>query len=239
MFEVLISSCDKYSYLWNSLEFSHKHYFWDDYKTTLISETKKSDYFNTKSYQGSWRDMVLAALKEMDSEYVLYLQDDYMFYKCHVPITFFNDLVLLCKERSIDHLLIINPHEIYHAKYVESDRWGDLYKREFTGSYFASLQMGIWRREYFIKILESFNPATIWDFELGANKYCKSFDAKLYLYHINERRFEPEGIIYKGGLQPIQHVIDKWKIDYPDKISEIELIFKNLIIHLQNGNLYK
>lgn len=49
-FKVLISSCDKYSYLWKLLEFSHKNYFPTSLKdnTILISETLKSSYFTIK-----------------------------------------------------------------------------------------------------------------------------------------------------------------------------------------------
>lgn len=218
MFEILVSSCDKYSYLWKPLEFSHKYFLGESYrdKTILISESKKSDYFNTKNFQGSWRNMVLSALKEMDAEYILYLQDDYMFYKYPVPIDFFNDLVLLCKEKAIDHLLIIDPNEIYHAKYVQSHKWGELYKREYTGSYFASLQMGLWRREYFINLLESFNPATIWDFELCATPFCKKLDAKLYLYHNTCRVFEPEGVVYKGDWVDVSHIERRWNALFPN-----------------------
>lgn len=229
MFEILISSCDKYSYLWDSLAFSHKHYLGEDYRkiSTLISETKQSDYFLTKNYSGTWRDMVLAALKEINSEYILYLQDDYMFYKQNVPIEFFLYLTQLCKDKDIDHLLIIDPNEIYKAKKIEQHETGILYKRRFTGSYFASLQMGIWKRKYFIELLESFNPQTIWEFELGANQECMRMCAKLFLFYNTGRVFEPEGVVYKGGWQAgIEHIKEKWLKDFPDKKDEIELLLK-------------
>lgn len=225
-FEILISSCDKYSFLWDTLAFSHRHYLGNGYWeiSTLISETKQSNYFYTKNYSGTWRDMVLAALKEMDSEYILYLQDDYIFHKQVVPMEFFSDLAQLCKQKDIDHLLIIDPNEIYDAKKVESHKWGDLYKRRFTGNYFASLQMGIWKRKYFIELLESFNPKTIWEFELEANQECMRMCAKLFLYYNTGSVFEPEGVIYKGGWQPIEHIKEKWLKDFPDKKKEIELL---------------
>jgi len=229
MFKILISSCDKYSYLWDALAFSHKHYLGEDYlaRTTLISETKQSDYFTTKNYSGTWRDMVLSALKEMKSEYILYLQDDYMFYKQPVPIEFFCYLTALCKEKDIDHLLIIDPNDIYKAKKVEEHEHGTLYKRGYDGSYFASLQMGVWRRKYFIELLESFNPQTIWEFELNANQECMRMCAKLFLYYNTGRVFEPVGVVYKGGWQAgIAHIKDKWLADFPEKENEIKLLLK-------------
>ncbi|HKZ36092.1 MAG TPA: hypothetical protein VJ184_00475 [Chryseolinea sp.] len=230
MFEILISSCDKYFYLWDALAFSHKHYLGEDYRkiSTLISETKRSEYFPTKNYTGTWRDMVLSALKEMKSEYILYLQDDYMFYKQSVPMEFFSDIVTMCKEKEIDHLLIINDNEIYAAKKVCEHKWGMLFKRHFTGSYFASLQMGIWRREYFVELLESFNPETIWQFELGANQQCMKMDAKIYLYYNTGRVFEPDGVVYKGGWQAgIEHIKEKWLKDFTDKKEEINLLLRH------------
>ncbi len=238
-FKILISSCDKYSYLWDVLKFSHENYLGKEYKeiTTIISETKQSDYFHTLNYQGTWKDMILSFLKDTKEEYILYLQDDYMFWKTPIPFQYFEDLISMCKDRDIDHLLLTNKADLYAPSFVEINKWGELYKREYNGDYLASLQMGIWKREYFIKLLESFNPDSIWGFELGANKHCKLLQAKLFLFYniidyVKTRYYEPSEIVRKGKVLPeIKEggmIREKWLNDFSDKKEEIEKIINGL-----------
>ncbi len=230
-FKILISSCDKYSYLWDVLKFSHQHYLGEKYKplTTLISETKKSDYFHTLNYSGNWKEMILAFLKDTEEDYILYLQDDYMFWKKEIPLEYFDDLVTMCREKDIDHLLLTNKADLYSPTFVDTNQWGELYKREYDGDYLASLQMGIWKKEYFIKLLEAFHPDSIWGFELGANPHCMILKANLHLfYNIEEREariFEPSEIVRKGkvldNIRAGGAVREKWLNDFYDKEDEI------------------
>lgn len=233
-FKILISSCDKYSYLWDVLKFSHENYLGTEYKeiTTLISESKRSDYFHTLNYTGNWKDMVLQFLKESSEEYILYIQDDYIFWKTKIPLQYFSDLVEICKNKKIDHLLLTNKADLYAPTFVEINCWGELYRRELHGDYLASLQMGIWRREYFIQLLESFHPDSIWEFELKANQHCRNLNAQLYLfYNIYNgvgRMFEPSEIVRKGKvLENVREggtIKEKWKCDLSSKTEEIEKI---------------
>ncbi len=86
--------------------------------------------------------------------------------------------------------------------------------------------MGIWKKDYFINLLESFHPDSIWGFELGANNYCKKLNAKLFLYYNIEegdgRVFEPSEIVQKGKvLDNIREggvIREKWLKDFPEKI---------------------
>lgn len=230
-FKILISSCDKYSYLWDVLKFSHENYLGAEYKeiTTLISETKQSDYFHTLNYTGNWKDMILQFLKNMDEDYLLYIQDDYMFYKKPIPFKYFEHLISMCRDKDIDHLLITNKADLYAPTFVESNEYGELYKREYYGDYLASLQMGIWKKDYFIKLLETFHPDSIWGFELGANPHCIKLQAKLYLfYNVEEgigRVFEPSEIVRKGSvLDNIREgglIRESWLRDFPNKKEEI------------------
>ena len=239
-FKILISSCDKYSYLWDVLKFSHQNYLGDDFlnKTTIISESKQHDHFKTYNCIGTWRDMILSYLKSSSETYILYLQDDYMFWKKTIPIEYFNDLVSLCVDKDIDHLVLTNKADLYKPIYQESNKWGELYKREYNGDYLACLQTGIWKREYFIKLLESFIPDSIWGFEILANKYCVALNAKLYLFYNVEdgigRVFEPSEIVRKGNvLDNIKvggAIRDKWILDFPDKKEEIEKLLLSLKI---------
>ncbi len=235
--EILISSCDKYSYLWDALEFSHKNYLGEETKniTYLVSETKKSNYFHTKNYQGRWREMILSFLKESTSQYILYTQDDYMFWKKKVPFEYFLDLTEYCTNKDIDHMLITNKADVYRPSFVENCKWGEYHKREYSGNYLASLQMGLWKREYFIKLLESFEPQSIWEFELSADNVVRKIAPKtalFYTFYEGEHRiFEPSEIVRKGELiqESLSLVKESWEIHNPDKQDEIIDIFKKLI----------
>lgn len=237
-FKILISSCDKYSYLWDILKFSHENYLGSEYKeiSTIISESKQHEYFNTENYQGNWKDMMLQFLKNMKEDYLLYIQDDYMFWKSQIPLDYFKDLIEVCYDKDIDHMLLTNKADLYAPTFIESNKWGELYKREYSGDYLASLQMGIWKKDYFIKLLESFHPDSIWGFELGANPHCINMNANLYLFYNIEngesRVFEPSEIVRKGKvLDNIKEggaIREKWLNDLPEKKEDILNIIDNL-----------
>lgn len=180
--------------------------------------------------------MILSFLKDIKDDYILYLQDDYMWWKKKVPNEYFSNLVNLCEEKNIDHLLITNKAELYKPTFIQKNMFGELYKREYHGDYLASLQMGIWKKEYFIKLLESFNPNSIWDFELGANQHVINLKANLALfYNIEEnegRIFEPSEIVRKGKiLDNVKEggaVLNKWLNDFPNKTDEIYKLINEL-----------
>ena len=224
-FRILVSSCDKYSYIWDVLEFSHKNYLGSDYKdyTDLITETKKSNYFNTMNYSGKWKDMILSYLTNIDTDYILYLQDDYIFWKNIIPFDYFDYLVDICNQKDIDHLLLTNKSDLYKPTFIENTKYGELYKREYNGDYLASLQMGIWKKTYMIDLINKINPNSIWDFELSANKFCIDMKAKLYLfYNIKDnisRVYEPSEIVRKGqvldNIKKGGEINNKFINDYP------------------------
>ncbi len=173
--------------------------------------------------------MILAFLKDTEEDYILYLQDDYMFWKKEIPLEYFDELVNMCREKDIDHLLLTNKADLYSPTFVDTNQWGELYKREYDGDYLASLQMGIWKKDYFINLLEAFHPDSIWGFELGANPHCMILKANLHLFYNIEdgeaRIFEPSEIVRKGkvldNIRTGGAVREKWLKDFSDKEYEI------------------
>ena len=75
---VLISSCDAYSLLWDDFEKFFKKHWHVDCDVILVSETKINSSFKTITPgKNSWGYRNLEALKEVKTELVFWLLDDY------------------------------------------------------------------------------------------------------------------------------------------------------------------
>ena len=88
---VIVSSCDKYRYLWDiQLQLFNK--YWNDcpHKMYYLSENSELPFFETKlnlenvkmgiqtSGPSDWSYMLRMFLNNLDSEYFIYMQEDYV-----------------------------------------------------------------------------------------------------------------------------------------------------------------
>lgn len=74
---VLVMSCDAYSDVWQPFYVLYNKYWQPPYKTYICSETIACDYFTTIKTQGSWTKRVREALEQIDSEYIIFMLEDY------------------------------------------------------------------------------------------------------------------------------------------------------------------
>ena len=77
MLSVVVMSCDAYEDIHRS--FYTKRKIWGNcpYETYLITETKDSEYAKTIKTQGEWTARLRQALEKIDTEYVLFMLDDF------------------------------------------------------------------------------------------------------------------------------------------------------------------
>jgi glycosyltransferase involved in cell wall biosynthesis len=75
-------SSDGYDDLWEHFNY-FKNKYWTNcpYETYIVTETKECPYFKTIKKQGQWTQRLREALKEIDTEYVILMLEDFFLHK--------------------------------------------------------------------------------------------------------------------------------------------------------------
>lgn len=240
---VVISSCDKYSYLWDiQMQFFEK--YWRDcpYNVHLISDIKKYNYsvnkikFNSyisgKPSNGpiDWSNNLLSFLETYNYEYIIYFQDDYIPYKQvdQKRLTILLDYII---KNSIDYIRFYtapkgNGESVKISKNISI--------KEITkGSEWRhSLMLSIWKTETFKNILKQVPNITPWEFE----KYgglCDKYD-KFYCLDLPD--YDASDIISfygmygsSNGFSFYPFIVDLIKKENIKKLNGEEINFNILL----------
>lgn len=176
---LLISSCDKYQYLWENLiklEEKYLPFKKEGCDRFGVSESVPFEhgYISVCTDNAEWTDRLLAAVREVKTPYVLLSLDD--FYPKQEMTSLQLDLNLqLMEKQNADKLFWVYQHPPH------KDVWGKYYTPEWTDndevfgfygvakpnvSYKNSVQPGIWRTDYLKDVLEFNKGKNPWDFEV-------------------------------------------------------------------------
>lgn len=184
---LVIMSCDAYEDLWDVF-FTLKDKYWSccPYKTYLITETKDSKYCETIKVQGTWTERLRKALEIIDTEYVIFMMDDF-FIREYVDQEridkifnhFKNDIATFDFEKSFDTR-------------TQNDEVLGFKLRFNKDSYLNNCQPSIHNRSKFIERLqENLNP---WEWETKTldSPYKFYINCDEWIIDIGHRR-NPEG----------------------------------------------
>lgn len=158
-------TCDTYSDLWQPFFTLYNKNFPNDYKTYIGTETKDCEYATAIKKQGAWTKRVRETLAEIDSEYIIFMLDDF----------FIHDKV--DKER-IEYVLghfksdtaVFNFEKAYDIKDRESSLDG-FKLRQNKQPYLNSCQPSIWNREKLIERLQKDQSPHEWEFTIVDSPY--------------------------------------------------------------------
>ena len=174
---IVISSCDKYSYLWDiQMQFFEK--YWNDcpYEIHLISDTIKYPYsdfgkLKVNSFVANktpigpedWSNNLLSFLQICDSEYILYFQEDYVPYK-KVDQCRLEKLIQYAQNNQINYIrFYTSPPGNGESLYVDNNiSIKEIYK---NSQWRNSLMLSLWNKNTLMEILHRVNPITPWNFE--------------------------------------------------------------------------
>lgn len=166
-FSILINTCDKYHFLWNDfVELFNK--YWDhniECDKYFLTETitKKFDNFEwITAGTVPYSQCIKKACEAIDTDYILWLQDDYFLrktiYKEEMDV-YFN----LVKDFSINRFGIHENSSLYNSVRIKNN----LYKMNQFTSYSISMQASIWNKKFLESCLvENENP---WEFEINGS----------------------------------------------------------------------
>lgn len=172
-YSILINTCDKFEDCWDPF-FKLFKLYWSDCRGTVYLNTEYKDYSYPglsvvpvkgcvgKSFKGkfaTWSSCLKWALDKMDSDIVLYMQEDY-FLKAPVK----NDLVEKYVKLMYEHPDVKCIHLTDQAVRTRvKSEFENLDIVEFNQRYRVSCQAALWRREELYALIREYEDA--WRFE--------------------------------------------------------------------------
>ena len=181
---IVVNSTDSFEDCWHPF-FTLFNVYWPQCPYPIVLNTETKPYSHPAldvsvsqvgidwSGEGriSWGDCVIRCLQSINTEYILYMQEDY----------FLNSAVDgVVLEEFLD---VMRNHNVAHIRLMELDRSGVVHQEMFhpllwqikkNANYRISLQAGLWRRSALLGYLRAGESA--WHFErFGTRRaYCKA-----------------------------------------------------------------
>jgi hypothetical protein len=180
---ILISSFDKYAACWPP--FCHGlNKYWPQHPDRVWFITNHLDAPCGKSLKlgedQGWAANLLQALSLIETEFILYCQEDYWI-KQPVPDPLIQDYLAHLEGDRVDYIRLYpapGPDRPWDADH----RLGVI---DINAKYRTSLQMALWRKT---TLLELLNPdESPWDFEVKGTKRSRAYDERFFC--ISKRRF--------------------------------------------------
>lgn len=203
---VVISSCDKYSYLWDiQIQFFER--YWDNcpYDINLISDKKSypystnklklKSYITNKESRGAidWSNNLLSFLESSNYDYIIYFQEDYIPYK-NVDQKRLDSLLNYVIKNKINYVRFYTA-PMGNGESIKIENSISL-KEIIPGSDWRhSLMVSIWNVNTLKSILSKCKDTNPWDFE--RLNICSDYD-KFYCIDIPE--YDSSDIIYFYGM---------------------------------------
>lgn len=204
---VVISSCDRYSYLWDiQMQFFEKYWENCPYNVHLISDIKEYEYpvkgIKLQSFSSGkqsngpsdWSNNLLSFLNSYDYEYVIYFQDDYIPYK-QVDQKRLNTLIDYVVKNEVNYVRFYTA-PMGNGESIKVSE--DISIKEITkGSQWRhSLMLAIWKTDTLKNMLEKVPNITPWDFE----KYQGRCDEYSKFYCLDLPTYDSSDIINFYGI---------------------------------------
>ena len=183
---VVVSSCDAFSDVWESF-FKLFFKYWPDcpFSIYLISETKKypdERIININIGEDKkWASNMKVALKEIDTPYIIYLQEDYLL-ESKVDTKKVLELLEIIKKEKAAYLKLY-PSPAPHKNFKDYIDIGEINK---GGKYSISLQAAIWNKNILENII--IDGESGWDMEFKGS--IRSKDIKEPFLSVHEKTLD-------------------------------------------------
>lgn len=174
---LVVGSCDKYDFIWDKF-FTLFDKYWDHDITInkyFVTEHKPARH---KSFRplcvGNyiWTKFARLALSYVETDYILWMQDDYFLRKT-IPLEQLSNYMNFVEINNVDRLGIHDHSNLY--SYANSA--GQLKQKSL---YTVSLQASIWNKKTLLSLLEQ-NDETNWQFEIDGTKRFNENSNNVYV----------------------------------------------------------
>ncbi len=181
---MVLSSCDKYEITWHPFSEQLKRY-WPEFDMPIYLGTEsKCFHFDGldircplsagKKYT-QWSERLLELLKHIDSEFVLFMLDDFWLYEPVDHNSFMKILGYMEQNANIGFCCLKNETGTpLGKKYSVESEYPELLECQKKKPFRITTQVGLWRKDYLIKIIRKHESA--WYFETRAtwrSRFCR------------------------------------------------------------------
>lgn len=181
---MLVSTCDSYEDTWEAFFKSLKRY-WPSFNMTIVLNTESKNYkmenldiktFNLfKNKKVPWGARLIEHLKKIDTEYVLFMLDDFFLVK-PVNEKMINQCIKYMDENK--NIAVFCFHRVDDKNNIPSKKYKNFELRPKNGKYRLNCQTAIWRRERLIKFINK--KESPWDFEIYGSIRSRKFKDEFY-----------------------------------------------------------
>lgn len=189
---VLIGTCDSYSQFWKNFDILFKRYWKPKTKNYLVSETKTFDddhYITCTPGVSSWGKRMNHALRLIDTEYTIFVLEDYYF-SLEISDEYIQTLIDKMDKYHADKCMFASNCSYYTLEVLESN----LYRFKQNSMYLTSIQPSVWKTDLLRKLMvDSYSP---WDFELVGTPVLAAMNKCILLDIKNEVYFN---MVRRGG----------------------------------------
>lgn len=233
-YAILVNSCDAFSDCWDPF-FKLFTIYWPDFKGKIYLNTEVKDFhypglqiISTKTYltggtsqvkELPWGERFKRALEMIDSDIILYLQEDY-FLKDQVKNDIITDFVeTIISNPEVDCIHLTDQAAIPENKIPPYPK---LFELRFNQSYRISLQAALWKKEVLLQYVRPYEST--WEFEEYGSKRADVLRHHFYVVDpnwvkLNEFEIIPyifTGITRGRWNEEVIHLFDKVniKMDY-------------------------
>lgn len=218
-FSIIISTCDKFSDLWEAnIKLINENWKDRNVDTFLVTDKNTDRTFENVTVISAGEDTEITdrlkkAMPLIKTDYVLFTLDDYFLTK-KISTKAINDDIEIMNKHNLDYLRLF----IMTKKSLKNRRAKEIEPNIFlldnsAGDYIVSLYAGIWRKEFMSKTLT--NTLNAWQYEVALTDMARELNARC----ADSRR----------GEFPILDVIRKGKV-----LSKARQYFKNNPIYNSN-----
>lgn len=224
---LLINSFDSYEDCWGPFFILLDRYWPDNpFRVVLVSDQAKYESESIISIAPGklgWSANLIAALSQIETPYVLYMQEDYLI---ESPVD--TKRVLKCieilQEKSEVAYLELTP---YGARSKGSKSNDGLCYIPWYSRYRTSTQAALWRREDFLRLLRDWESG--WEFELYGALRSRLIDASFCGLPSNSLKIAP--II---NYTPTAIIKGRWASFAKDLLAE-----ENINVNFESRGFYK
>lgn len=205
-FTVIISTCDKFSDLWDAnIYFLNKNFksYNEDVKVLLVTDDVTNRKFDGVEIISAGNgteitERLKVALNTVETQYILFLLDDY-FLTEKIDMNLLVDDMEFMDSESVDYLRLYPASKHYLKKEGATPVVGFplFYIRNIEkGDYKISLYPGLWKTDFMRMTLEQ--KMNAWQYEVALTEMARTLNAKCAISNHNELPFLD--VIRKGKL---------------------------------------
>lgn len=215
---ILVNSCDSFEDCWHPF-FKLLSIYWPQCPHPIVLNTEQKVFAYpgldvrasrvAEGWRGQgrlpWSDCLLRCLEQVDTEYLLYLQEDY-FLNGPVDQGLIGEFIALMNQQHVPHIRLMELDR--HAGHRQSAVHPLLWEIHERADYRLNLQAGLWRRDTLQSYLQPGESA--WEFERWGTRRSYQRTDKLLcqsLDHFNARQrfvvpYHPTGIVRGRWYEP-------------------------------------